>query len=546
MALKSRGDIMNKYKINQGSVILITVVVLGTILILLSFICNQNTKEENVMIRVEPQNVVSLAGGGTQTQLYIDACRKKKTSLAFLTSHQYVTVVADGEVLYELKQTGGMWGHTTGNVWNFVVLPNDVQKVYVQLLPCYPETAGNVPDFYVGIGGELYTEIMRSSLPAFMISMLIVIVGIYMISYWYLVRKETDVDPSLLYLGYFSILLGFWAANETNTATLLLLNRLASQFCAFLFLMMMPVPFLLFVRSFLRMPESRIWRSLCRASILMDMILLILQFAGICDLRRAVTVIHAMIAAVLFYLIGGIIAKIIKHQMDGRLRLTFVALAIVTVATIGDMISYYSGQQTSGTFGRTSFLLFILVLGIESARSTIAALKRGRKAKALEEFALNDSMTGMYNRNAYNHFVKHEKMQQCEMIVTFDLNNLKRCNDVHGHAAGDVYITESASLIERVFERYGNCYRIGGDEFCCIIKHAASCPIERLIMRMRQDVELLNHKRMIPVNMDIACGYAFVEPADAGIEDARKRADMMMYENKKSLKRQAGELLSGR
>lgn len=537
---------MNKREINPGSVMLITVAVIGTILILLSFICNQSTKEETVMAKVKPQNVVALADGGTQTQLFIDPRRQKKTSLAFFTSHQYVTVVADGEVIYERKQTGGIWGHTTGNVWNFVVLPNDVEKVYVQLLPCYPETAGKVPDFYVGLGRELYTEIMRSSLPAFMISILIVIAGIYMISYWHLVRKETDVDPSLLYLGYFSVLLGFWAVNETDTATLLLLNRQASQFCAFLLLMMMPVPFLLFVRSFLRMKEIRIWRILCIASMVMDVVLLFLQFTGICDLRREVLLIHGMIAAVLFYLIGGMIAKIIRHQMDGRLKLTFAALALVTVATLGDMISYYSGGQTSGTFGRTSFLLFILVLGLESARSTIMALKRGRRAKALEEFALNDSMTGMYNRNAYNHFVEHEKTQQGEMIVTFDLNNLKRCNDVHGHAAGDAYITESASLIERIFERYGNCYRIGGDEFCCIVKHAASCPIERLIMRMRQDVEILNNKRLVPVNMDIACGYASVERTDAGIEDARKRADVMMYKNKESLKRQAGELEAGR
>ena len=75
---------MKKSKMNPGSVLLITVAVVGTILILLSFICNTGTKEETAMAEVKPQNVVTLSNGGTQTQLFIDPRREKRRHLHFL------------------------------------------------------------------------------------------------------------------------------------------------------------------------------------------------------------------------------------------------------------------------------------------------------------------------------------------------------------------------------------------------------------------------------------------------------------------------------
>lgn len=69
-------------------------------------------------------------------------------------------------------------------------------------------------------------------------------------------------------------------------------------------------------------------------------------------------------------------------------------------------------------------------------------------------------------------FVHNETDFRNYLIVTFELNNLKRCNDNYGHSAGDVYISNSARVIENIFERFGKCYRIGGDEFCCVIPKA--------------------------------------------------------------------------
>ena len=154
----------------------------------------------------------------------------------------------------------------------------------------------------------------------------------------------------------------------------------------------------------------------------------------------------------------------------------------------------------------------------------------------LEQFALNDSMTGLYNRNAYDYFINNESDIKNHMVVTFDLNNLKMCNDNYGHSAGDAYIINSAHIIETTFDRFGKCYRIGGDEFCCIIPDATEFQIEHFIQKMHQDVAILINKNIIPTEVEIACGYALVTPDDTDIEKVRERADEMMYHNKKVLK----------
>ena len=52
--------------------------------------------------------------------------------------------------------------------------------------------------------------------------------------------------------------------------------------------------------------------------------------------------------------------------------------------------------NNAGVFGRIAFLIFILLFGIATARQTVASLKKVRRAEELEQFALNDSMTGIY------------------------------------------------------------------------------------------------------------------------------------------------------
>ena len=74
----------------------------------------------------------------------------------------------------------------------------------------------------------------------------------------------------------------------------------------------------------------------------------------------------------------------------------------------------------------------------------------------------------MYNRNKYNEMLTSgwEKDKPHLGIICFDLNGLKRANDLFGHSMGDELICRTADQIRLEFA--GKIYHIGGDEFVVI------------------------------------------------------------------------------
>ncbi len=530
---------MEGRKLNEkkGQKMLLGVVILLFVMIVLCAVfTGRNMNPDSKLTEYKPDSVQQLTAKTQLLEFHIDDSVEDSSSLVFFTSHQIVKVYADGNKIYKLDSLKNIWGNTTGNVWNFVKLPADVSSIKVRLTACYPEVEGQLKQYYIGDGNDIYTGLLRQSMPAFIISVFILLVGIFLTIYWAIIHRDSHIDGTLFYLGIFSILLGLWSANETDATVLMIVNRQASAFAAFAILMVMPIPFIMFVKSFLEIKDDRFWRYICDLNGMVILVSYILNFTGIYEFRRSLWMTHFIIILMLIYMFIVIAGKIIKRQVDQRLKACVAALILIFAATIGDLGGYYRRGNNSGVFGRISFLIFIIVLGIESARQAVVSLKKGRRAEELEQFALNDSMTGLYNRNAYDFFVHNETDFKNYLIVTFDLNNLKRCNDNYGHSAGDAYISNSARVIENIFERFGKCYRIGGDEFCCVIPKAKGFRIERYIQKLHQNVEILNNKNIIPTEVGIACGYAFVTEADTDIEKVRERADEMMYQNKKELK----------
>ena len=519
----------------QGKLIIIVSVVFA--MVLLCMICTSGSAPEVKPLQECTPDAVSLLDDGRELYDFIlDQNDDETNSIVFYSAHQKIAVYADGKLIYQLDAVPGIWGNTPGWTWNIVRYSSNVSSLQVQFTPCYPEVAGQQKTFYIGGGYNIYRGVMLRAMPAFLISMMVILIGLYISIYWIVIRCGSRIDGTLLYLGIFSILLGTWSANETDVATLILSNRQGCSYLAFVTLMLLPIPFILFVKSFLEIRDDRCWRIICNANLALIVLTHILNAAEIYEFRRSLWMTHVLIILTILYLLVVIWSKTIRKQLDQRLKACVGALLLVFLAAIIEVGGYYKDGNVVGVFGRISFLIFIVVLGIESARQTVAQLKKGRRVEELEQFALNDSMTGMYNRNAYDYFVKNEKEFVGYVIVTFDLNNLKQCNDQYGHRAGDEYIINAAHIIEDNFERYGKCYRIGGDEFCCIIPKGRHFKIEHVMHKIDQDVEILNHKNIIPVPVGIAYGYAVFTADDTDPEKVRERADKDMYRNKKTMK----------
>ncbi len=137
-----------------------------------------------------------------------------------------------------------------------------------------------------------------------------------------------------------------------------------------------------------------------------------------------------------------------------------------------------------------------------------------------------DALTDLLNRSCYENQLA--KMKNQGMILYFDVNKFKGINDSYGHNFGDYCLIEIAAIIKDVYKDYGLCYRVGGDEFCVIIKKS-DVDVEKLndIFRLRIQDKKLEEERLPTV----AVGYSVLS-GDNNIHQAQVAADKMMYDCK--------------
>lgn len=155
------------------------------------------------------------------------------------------------------------------------------------------------------------------------------------------------------------------------------------------------------------------------------------------------------------------------------------------------------------------------------------------KRQQLMKEANTDKMTGLFNRRAWENAL--DDVRQLNSIdnitvIEMDLNRLKIVNDNLGHLAGDEIIAASGKIINDYWGKYGDCYRIGGDEFVVLCMEVLKNPDE-LIEGFKNKVALWQGKMVD--SLGISIGYAIGKDEKVhAIGDLIKIADERMYDDK--------------
>ncbi len=154
----------------------------------------------------------------------------------------------------------------------------------------------------------------------------------------------------------------------------------------------------------------------------------------------------------------------------------------------------------------------------------------------MEHLAYTDALTGLGSRMAFNEKLKEYRRAEKLACVVADVNNLKLCNDKYGHSEGDKIITDAADCICAAFDAIGTCYRIGGDEFCVLIKESTKAEIFGALEKVKSFIEEKNQNRELPLS--VAFGYAMREGLTESVEELFNRSDEMMYDTKYRMKKE--------
>lgn len=138
-----------------------------------------------------------------------------------------------------------------------------------------------------------------------------------------------------------------------------------------------------------------------------------------------------------------------------------------------------------------------------------------------------DALTHLLNRRCYETSIG--SLNSDALLLFFDVNKFKLVNDTYGHSAGDICLQRISAQLQSVYGKYGNCYRIGGDEFCVILNKNFDS-IEALNNNFKMAISKEKEKdERIP---EVAIGYAFFDVKNSHIQTVIEKADAMMYKNK--------------
>lgn len=113
---------------------------------------------------------------------------------------------------------------------------------------------------------------------------------------------------------------------------------------------------------------------------------------------------------------------------------------------------------------------------------------------SVKQLAMRDPLTGLGNRASYQeqtlrHISAARRHQQMFSILVFDLDKFKQVNDSCGHPEGDKVLIAIANILNSKMRDTDYAFRLGGDEFCCLLAESNKQACQRLAERVQKAVE---------------------------------------------------------
>ena len=161
------------------------------------------------------------------------------------------------------------------------------------------------------------------------------------------------------------------------------------------------------------------------------------------------------------------------------------------------------------------------------------------RARDLEKELMKDSLTGAYNRRAYeksmyNELHRYLRYNRVFSVLLFDVDHFKNINDAYGHGVGDKCLREIVTRAGRVLRENDMLARFGGEEFIALLPETeleGAREVAEKIRKAIENIEFLHREEIIKITVSI--GLTEVRPSDKEIDDLFDRMDMAMYEAKK-------------
>jgi diguanylate cyclase (GGDEF)-like protein len=184
---------------------------------------------------------------------------------------------------------------------------------------------------------------------------------------------------------------------------------------------------------------------------------------------------------------------------------------------------------------------FNLIVFFHTLMLTVLIVSLSKERLELEQRlkAQTDPLTGALNRRAFmalgGRMVQRHAHDGGSLCLLFlDLDHFKSLNDRFGHLAGDDVLMRFVAVVQDNIRPTDYLFRIGGEEFCCLLPHTRTDPAHAVAERIRRQFEAAHVDAAgLLVKATVSVGIASTDAFGYEIDTLMRKADMAVYAAKR-------------
>ncbi|MBR4759134.1 MAG: GGDEF domain-containing protein [Lachnospiraceae bacterium] len=427
-------------------------------------------------------------------------------------------------------------------------------EISISIIPA--EYSAFILEMRIEKASQYIFSTVRSRMPRFMLSIFIIFFGLSTLVYTaFAVEKKREEKTVLYAWGWFTLITGTLLMIESQMIQILTGKPELMSSIKYALALLICFPGAVLCDSVTTYPHKRFSHKIG----IIAAVLFAIEAVGAFFLNVSLYRLF-LLSAILLVANNVITVYFICMEIKNRKTLHATKLSLFVnvmmflyfVVFMVDIGSYAMASRHLTDWGRIMRVFyagFLFVMLIYLLRLSVIWNHQAMLAQKYKIESRTDALTGLLNKGAY--IEKEAELTGKLMggrekgvddfsfvIVSLDLNYLKKVNDNYGHEAGDRYIQSAANILKDAVGEKGETYRTGGDEFLAILYgENLEAVYDAMIEDLNSRIDAFNQKENKEIKLSFAYGHAICNSSqDYSIHDSERLADKEMYECKRRMK----------
>ncbi|MEH0022257.1 MAG: diguanylate cyclase [Desulfobacter sp.] len=173
-------------------------------------------------------------------------------------------------------------------------------------------------------------------------------------------------------------------------------------------------------------------------------------------------------------------------------------------------------------------------------RETAFKKERAKLLAEMEQLAITDALTGLYNSRQFFRQIKQE-IKRCDRysralsLLILDIDYFKNYNDTWGHLEGDKVLMGIGRIISSCMRSMDTAYRYGGEEFAIILPETGLKKACVVGARIKDNIsrEIFTPEEGIMESVTVSIGASELQDGE-NFTAFIKRTDKALYKSKET------------